>query len=359
MKICFLVGDINRTGGTERVSLLIANELIKKYDVTILSFNNGMNPIFECNEKIELCSLHLEDSNGFFSRKIKPYTRLKKFLKTNPQDVLINVDVILALYSLPMKLFSKIKIISWEHFNFRINNGAKNRDKARKLSAKYADYIVVLTEADKNEYKRNLKIKCPIIHIYNPIVGDIIKKENFEKIVLAIGHFNYSKNFQELVRIWQKVSVNNDDWKLVICGMGNEFEEVKKMIEDLNIKSIILPGFCKNIAEYYKKASIFAMTSRNEGFPMVLLEAQQYSIPLIAYDCFTGPSEIIEDNKNGYLIEYGNREEYVSKLNNLMNDIDKLKIFSNNSFEMVKKYDINNIICEWYKILENINRKSD
>ena len=354
MKICFFSGNINNTGGTERVCLLIANELSKCYEVSILSFNYGDNPIFICSQNIKLFSLHLENSSGFISRKVNPYIRLKKFLKNNPQDILINVDVILALYSIPLKLFFKTKIISWEHFNFKINNGTKNRDIARKLSAKYADYIIVLTKADLDMYKSNLKLKCPIVNIYNPIVGNVKKNNKKENIVLASGRFTYAKNFQELIEIWEKVETKNPQWKLLICGNGEDFNSIKELILKKELKNVVLPGFCKNMADYYNKASIFVMTSRNEGFPMVLLEAQQHSIPIISYDCLTGPSEIIENGKNGYLIKYGDKNDFINKLNNLMNNKEKLNLFSENSSLLIKKYNINRIIDKWDKVIKEL-----
>ncbi len=355
MKICFISGDINRAGGTERVCSLIANGLAEKHDVTILSLKNGLNPFFECNKKIKIESLNLEKDTGFFKRKLCPYLKLKKFLKNNPQDVIINVDVISTLYTLPMKLFFKTKVIAWEHFNYRINNGTKNRDYARKLCAKYADYIVVLTDADKNEYKNNLKMKAPIKRIYNPIVGKIHHNDLKQNIVLTVGRFSYQKNFEELVCIWEKVEKNNPQWKLVICGGGSEFDNIKKMASEKKLKNIEFPGVCKDIDKYYKNASIFVMTSRFEGFPMVLLEAQQNSIPLIAYDCFTGPSEIIDNDKNGYLIDYGDREEFIKKLEIMMNNKEILTRFSKYSYDSVKKYDIKEIINEWEKVLEEIS----
>ena len=355
MNICFISGDINKTGGTERVCLLIANRLAAKYNVTILSLKNGLNPVFECDKRIKLKTLSLENCSGYLKRKIMPYKRLITFLKKNKQDIIINVDVINCLYSLPMKVFFKTKIIAWEHFNFRINNGTKNRDFARKLCAKYADYIVALTDADLVEYKTKLKIKCPIKRIYNPIVGKI-KNNNFNKnIILASGRFSYQKNFEELINIWEKVEKDNSKWKLIICGDGSNFNYVKDLIIEKNLKNIILPGFCKNMSDYYENASIFVMTSRFEGFPMVLLEAQQNSIPLIAYDCFTGPSEIIDDDRNGYLIKYGDTKEFATKLKYLMNNKQKLIEFSNYSSKSIKKYDIDVIIKEWENIINELS----
>ena len=350
-KICFFSGDISKTGGTERVTLQIAGELCNNgYEVSILSYRNGIKPSFEYNDKINFYSLNLERNKDFFSRKIMPFIKLLNFNKKYHQDIIINVDILLANYTLPIKKFLKSKIISWEHFNFRNNNGDKHRDYARKLSSKYADYIIVLTDADLKEYKLNLDIRCPIKRIYNPIVGNVDDNKLDSNIVLASGRFTYQKNFQELISIWEKL--DSRGWKLIICGSGEDFDEISKMIEDNRLENVLLPGFCDDMDEYYNRASIYVMTSRYEGFPMVLLEAQQHSIPLIAYDCFTGPSEIIENGKNGYLIDYGDREEYVLKLKELMNDSEKLKRFSEYSKKTVKKYDIKNIMNDWENLIK-------
>lgn len=358
-KICFFSGDISRTGGTERVSLLIASGLSKMdYDISVLSYQNGIKPSFDYDKKIKFYSLHLEKNKGFFSRKIMPYVKLLKFNKKHHQDIIINVDVLLANYTLPIRKFLKSKMISWEHFNYRSNNGTKNRDYARKISAKFADYIVVLTDADLNEYKSMLKVRCPIKRIYNPVTGKAKKSNLKEKIVLSSGRFTYQKNFQELINIWEKIEFSTNDWKLIICGSGEDYNEISSMIKEKKLKNVILPGFCNNMEEYYKKASIYVMTSRYEGFPMVLLEAQQYSIPLIAYDCFTGPSEIINNGKNGYLIDFGDRDAFKERLLYLMNNKKILENMSKNAYNDCNRFTIDKVVRQWENVIDELSKKS-
>ena len=84
---------------------------------------------------------------------------------------------------------------------------------------------------------------------------------------------------------------------------------------------------------------------------MVLLEAQQHLIPIISYDCLTGPSEIIEDGKNGYLIKYGDKNDFINKLDNLMNNKEMLNLFSNNSINLLNRFKLKNIIQQWEEII--------
>lgn len=359
MKICFFCADISKTGGTERVTLLIANELCSRgFEVIILSYMNGETTGFECDKHIKVDSLHLENVNRYFSRKIQPYSRLLKFLNENKIDVLINVDVLLCLYSLPIKLFIKTKMIAWEHFNFRNNNGVRNRDIARRLAMKFANQIVVLTERDLIEYTKSEKVKAPITYIYNPSVGNetLIDYKKRQNNVIAVGRLSYIKNFIELIDIW-KILMELDDkseWQLIICGEGEERAEIEKKIKLYGLKNVKLIGFCSNIEEYYQKSKIMVLTSHMEGFPMVLLEAQKHGLPIVSYDCFTGPSEIVLNGKDGYIVEYKNKQMFADKLLTLMNDDNCISKFSINAVEDAKRFNIDKIIEQWIELLSNL-----
>jgi len=354
MKICFFSGDISRTGGTERVSLIIANELAQRgYDISFLSYSGGECASFYKKESIKLYSIHMENVNGFLQRKLEPYIRLLRFIKSNKPDVLINIDVLLCFYSLPITKLCGIKNIAWEHFNFKSNNGVKNRDRARKIAAKFADQIVVLTKADLEEYKRNLRIHKQIDYIYNPSVGSNYGClcDNKEKIIIASGRLTYQKNFHELLEIWSKVEPNHPDWSLFICGSGEEENKLKEFANTSGLKNVIFTGFVSNIESLYKKAQIMVMTSIYEGFPMVLLEGQKAGLPIVAYDCFTGPSEIIINGHDGYLIDQDDRDSFVSNLERLMNDEAKRKEFSLNAYEDSNRFNVEIIVDEWERLL--------
>lgn len=359
MKLCFFSGDISKTGGTERVSLLIANKLAERgYNVSFLSYQYGEKTSFDKFKTIRLFSMHMERSTGFFERKVYPYIKLLSFLRTEKPDILINIDVILCLYSLPLKLFSNIKIIAWEHFNFRSNDGVKNRDIARKFASKYADQIIVLTKADKAEYERNLKIRNRIDFIYNPSVGILMDEDaTRENIVIASGRLSHPKNFIDLLKIWQIVGPKNKSWELYICGDGEKEAELKQYVKDNHIQNIIFAGFIKNIEHYYKKAKIMVMTSIYEGFPMVLLEAQKAGLPIVSYDTFTGPGEIVIDGVDGYLVEQGNIEEFANKLNGLMNNENDIRKFSEQAILDSSRFEIEDIVDQWEDIIGELYEK--
>lgn len=351
-KICFFITDISRSGGTERVTSLLSNELIKlNYDVTILSVYKGKKSYFRLNEKIKLINL-FDDMSNRPIKNLLSYGKLRKIVKKNQFDYILDIDVVLSFTSIPALFNLKTKIISCEHFNFYSNDGKKRRDWARNLAARYSDYIVTLTEQDKNQYLENLNVKTKIDFIYNPTpYPNAIKSECKTKIAIAVGRLTNIKGFDKLLNIWSEIEKKDSEWKLFIIGSGEDKEKLLKQMELLKIKRAQIIEHTKSIEEYYKKASIYLMTSRYEGLPMTLIEAQSFGIPIISYDIKTGPRDIVVNSKNGYLIENDNEVEFVNKFIEISNDPLKIQEFSKNSYEDSKRFDINNIIAKWEEVL--------
>ena len=165
-KICFLSGDMSRSGGTERVLAIIANELCKKedlFEIHILStVNENMTSFFPLDKRIKQSRILNDKALNF----------KKQYFKKNNIDVFIDVEVISSIFSIPATRFTKTKHIAWEHFNFYENNGSSLRALARKIDGRFSDYIITLTEEDKNNYLNNLKIKGKIDYIYNPMESE-------------------------------------------------------------------------------------------------------------------------------------------------------------------------------------------
>ena len=141
------------------------------------------------------------------------------------------------------------------------------------------------------------------------------------------------------------------DWILCIVGGGPEEERLKQLAKDLMIeKSMIFSGHTNDVENYYKKSSFFCLSSRNEGLPMVLLEAQSYNLPIVAFNCDTGPSDIVDHGVNGYLVEQKNYNKLAYYLNKVIaNNENEFLNFSNN-IDM-KKFNISNIVTKWEEIL--------
>lgn len=358
MRICFFSGDISRTGGTERVATIIANGLQERgYDISILSYTDGYKSGFKLNKDIKLYTL-IKDKEILKSRvkrNIYPTIELYKFIKKENIDVLIDIDIILSRYTIPLKLVSNIKIISWEHFNLNNNNGVKQRDIARRLASKFSNKIIVLNKEDLKNYECKFKNIKNIEYIYNPSVYskvELVQKR--EKIVLAVGRLTYQKGFDLLLEAWGQVKDYRDEWILNIVGSGELKKELENKIEDMKLKNVKILPFTSNIEEFYKKASLYVMSSRFEGFPMVLLEAQAFGLPIVSFDCKTGPREIVNDNVDGFLVEDEDCKKLALKINTLINNEKLLKEYSINAKKNSKKFEIDKILDRWVEIINDI-----
>lgn len=355
-KICFLIGNLNNSGGTERVTTLIANALTEKnYQISILSLADGRQPFFELVPSIKTYSLYPEKIS-FKKNFLGAIWRIRKFVTQHQIDTLIVVDSISCVFTVPALFGLKVKHICWEHFNFKNNNGVVFRDYGRKIAAKYCDYVVTLTQRDKELWEKGLKkINAKIVAIANPVsYEDIGNTPSLEyKTILTVGRLTHVKGFDLLITAWSKIVRQVSGWKIVIVGSGEDEMMLKQMAKDLGVDdSIIFAGQQKNMDQFYRQASFFCMSSRFEGLPMVLLEAQSYSLPIVAFDCDTGPAEIIQDNVNGKLVENKNIDELAQAILSMSKE--DSYIYSNmvrNSILSTKNWSLDNIYKKWCKIL--------
>lgn len=356
--ICFLIGDMNLSGGTERVTSIIANELAKEHcKVSILSLNNGIDSFFQLDESIALHSLYTKKvsmKKNFLGCCFK----IRKFMQSNHIDTLIVVDSISCVFTVPALWGLKINHICWEHFNFNVNLGVKFRDIGRKWAAKYCNYIVTLTKRDKELWLAGLsfdKINAKIIPIANPTPYENMNytPSLSSKTVLAMGRLTYQKGFDMLIDAWAEVCKINSDWTLKIVGSGEDNDKLKQQVLDLNLsKRVEFIPVTSDVVSHYKNASIYCLSSRFEGFGMVILEAQSFGLPIVSFDCDCGPSDLIYDGVNGLLVEKDDTRLLAKSIIRLMdfNDVDYKKVIEFNEV-FSKKFYVSNLINQWLLIL--------
>lgn len=159
--------------------------------------------------------------------------------------------------------------------------------------------------------------------------------------------------------IWKEVLKNHPDWILDVYGQWDADLKYQKIAEGIKISNSV--NFISPVADIencYKQSSVFLMTSRSEAFPMVLLEAMNCGLPCIAYDCSSGPGEIIENNQNGFLIEDDNIGLFVEKLELLMKDKDLRLELGENAKKTTEQYEIQLIMNTWIALFEDLKKTS-
>ncbi|ALV74311.1 glycosyltransferase family 4 protein [Acinetobacter johnsonii] len=354
--ICFLIGDMSLSGGTERVTSIIANELAKEhYQVSILSLSNGEDSFFKLDKSIALHSLY---SKKVSMKKnfIGCCYKIRKFVQHYKIDSLIVVDSICCVFTVPALWGLKVNHICWEHFNFNVNLGIKFRDIGRQLAAKYCDYVVTLTNRDKVLWEAGLKrINAQIINIANPTPYENIENvPSLEyKTILAMGRLTHQKGFDILIDAWGGVCKENKDWILRIVGSGENEEYLKDKVKLLNIRHRVefVPA-TKNVEKYFKTSSFFCLSSRFEGFGMVILEAMSFSIPVVSFNCDCGPSDLIVNNETGILVDNMDVDALKCSLLRVMGFSQENYIsFSEKTAIKVKDFYLDKILSSWIEII--------
>jgi len=235
----------------------------------------------------------------------------------------------------------------------KISDTVKSR--LMNMGGRSYDHFVVLTNGNLNEWKfKNLKV------IPNPLSfypNDQSSLQN--KKVLAVGKQSFQKGYDRLLESWKIVTQSHPDWQLDIYGTIDKNQKLDVLANRLGISETV--NFYKpvrNIAEKYKEASIYTMSSRYEGFGMVLTEAMAYGVPCISYDCPYGPSDIISDQKNGLLVENGDIKTFAKGILMLIEDEEKRKNMGANAREVVKQYLPEKIAEEWNTLFTDLINKT-
>ena len=354
LKILILISSINNSGGTERVGSMLANSLYESgYEVILASIGRSDKPFFVINKNIKLVSL-LSFPRYKLLRIPTTIYNIRKLLKEDSIDTLIVVETLCIQFTLPATLGLPVKHICWEHFNFNNDLGKASRRIARQLAARYCDSVVTLTERDKGYWLQGTQHKSQITAIANPCpfpIQDYIKKEN-TKIVLAVGRLTHIKGFDMLLEAWIQVNKAMPEWTLKIVGEGEDRVQLNEFIEKYDLKdSVELVGLTDNVSEYYKQAEIFCLSSRFEGFPMVLLETLAFGLPVVSFDCDTGPAEILEGT-GSILVAKNDIPQLSASLMRLMKNEEQRKNISIRSKEKAEFYQPENIINKWVDLIE-------
>ena len=357
MKILFLINNIGHIGGTERVTSIIANALtLQNLQIDICSIEGFKNPAFPLDSSINVYSL-FPDKVKLKKKLPLIIYRLRKKIKSHGYNQIIVVDTVLTLISVPALIGLKVKHIAWEHFNFKIDvqQKANRRIFARKISGKYCDAIITLTQRDMDFWKAYLKdnLKAQIMHIPNPApnidIDTFQSPSHSHKTIIAIGRLCEQKGFDLLLEAWHRLENEKQDWHLKIVGDGPDKAKLESMIDTYNLhESVTLIPFQKNVIPLYQSASYYCLSSRFEGLPMVLLEAQACGLPCIAFDCDTGPSEIIKNRINGYLVARENSIELSNALNQAINiSANEYLDLVSNSQNRIRLFSSTNILNLW------------
>lgn len=373
MKIVYCILGTFNSGGMERVLANKANYLVAQgYDVAIITTDQQDRiPYFSLNTAISMYDLGINytDNNqqGLF-KKIISYRAKQKLHKQRLAKLLgeLQADIVISMFDNDAAFLhgiqdrsKKVLEIHFSRFK-RLQYGRKGmwkmidyvRSKQDICIAKRYDRFVVLTEEDKGYWgKLSNMVVIPNANSFVPNrQADVMPKR-----VIAVGRFDYQKSFDKLIAVWAKVHEEHPDWRLDIFGHGLLKEQLQLQIEQLALSDVVrLCAPVRDIEKEYCKSGMLVMTSRYEGLPMTLLEAQACGLPIVAYACKCGPKDIISDGGNGFLIEENDRKTMIRRLVQLIENESLRRKMGATAKEMSANFSEEKIMQQWLNLFNQL-----
>ena len=356
----FLINSMEKSGGTERVVANLSNMWAKKDDIEIIIVGKSNKSFYDLSSNIKITCLNIKSYNRnplsvllwLFQITIKIYC----LLKMKKPDVILGIWTSMAICATIAGRLAGIKSIACEHISYDLTK--KSLKILRKIIYPFADCVVTLTERDKEKFMKYCNsVKC----IENQISFFQDEYPNYSaKIVLAVGRLVEQKGFDLLLESWYKVIQTNSDWKLIIVGGKTEsdsfYKKMMSIINECNLtKYVRIEPPTNNIIKHFMEASIFVVSSRYEGLPMVMIEAMAVGLPIISFDCPTGPKEIVQNEVTGFLVKPLDIEELAVKINFLIQKEEYRKNFGKKAKNIaLLKYSPEVILEKWDKLFASI-----
>ncbi|WP_065678216.1 glycosyltransferase family 4 protein [Vibrio atlanticus] len=353
-KIILYISSMKPAGGIERVVSTLANELCNNYAVTLLVKDTGES-FYQLDRRIEVLSLNCAlDLNmksrvsralGLLGNLFVSAYKLRKLFERCDFDY-IYVTTPVSFWECLLTGRCNKKIIASEH-GARVNYNIIYM--ALKVGYKFAHSYMIPTKTDFSYYINRGYPAVYIPHL-RPALPYSISNNDVKKIV-NVGRYTADKQQLALIRMWSELIKEKDDvseWELVLVGSGELEGEIIALVEELDLSnSVKLVPPRKDIDTIYLDASIFVLTSSSEGFGMVVLEALSFGLPVVSFDCPSGPRDIIDDNLDGILVDLNDFEGFKIKLYSIMRDKSLREKMSLHGFSKASVWNQSNILSKF------------
>ncbi len=396
-RIHLLMFRADGAGGVPRTVLNLANAFAERYEVEIISLYRGRDePLYAIDPRItvsylldarpqtpkerthrrlhltrdspdadpERAALDSRPSRTFSSKMDHTVSALTDQvlgdkLASLPPGVLIStrpsLHAAMAHLAPPEQL-----TIAQDHMNYEARTRGANRMSWLKEVGDQIDCLALLTAGDAADYTRSVSGPRPlVVDVPNALTWPLAEQPAAltSKTVIAGGRLVEQKAFDRLVSAYAPVAAAHPDWRLTIYGMGRLQKKLEQQIAELGVgEQVLLPGYSDDFDGELHRASVYAMTSLFEGFPMVLLEAMSRGLPIVSYDCPRGPAEIIDDGRNGRLIDDGDTAAFTAALLQLIEDDELRTRMGAAAYEDARSYEVDRIVDRWAELFDRLVR---
>lgn len=377
MKIFYIYTALLTKGGADRVLTEKANWLAEHgYEVGIITDTQmGRPPVFPLSSKIKLINLDIdfakEYGHNFLVRTILYYKLMREYkyamkevLQKNKPNIVIttmgrDMDFLTDIYHdgiiigeahTTKHFLRNFHLLEQKGFPFRqiAWYWRRKMDKnVRKLNG-----IVLLTKEDAESWKgTNQTFVIPNSLPFEP--SNSSELEN--KQAIAVGRYNNAKGYEYLVEAWKTVHQKHPDWTINIYGSGEQKEMVKTLIKNNDLQeSMVMHEPTDDIMDCYLDSSICVVSSRYEGFSMVILESMVCGVPVVSFDCPHGPRNIIKNGEDGILVDYLNTQALAENICKLIENPKLRKAMGEKARSNIKRFTKENVMRQWTDLFNQL-----
>lgn len=378
MKIVYYLPSLYAPGGLERIITFKANYLAEhfnEYEVYIVTSEQvGKQPFFPLSPKVKHIDLDVPFDWPFDQSRVKkllkyPFRYLRFKRRFTHLLMELRPDITLSTLRRELNFINEMKDGSAKVGEFHVTRhsygigSTTDRSPVKRFLQRRWEKsfvgnlskltrLVILTHEEAGNWPE-LSNKCVIP---NPIITPVHQVSNCTSHkVIAAGRYAPQKGFDLLIESWSLVVKKHPEWMLRIYGDGSLRENLQKQIEYLGItNSCLLEHTVTDIVDKYSESSIFVLSSRFEGFGMVITEAMACGVPPVSFTCPCGPRDIITNGKDGLLAENGNSKELAEKICFLIENEEIRKCMGKQALESSERYQMENIVKEWIQLFEEV-----
>ena len=358
MNIIYVIEDYSENGGVERIVSDKANTLFTHYHhkVTIISvYRDNRKEQFKLDDGINLIHLDVpfaKRTNNSLLRLIsRLYTIFIAILRLNKVIKGLHPDLVFFTTTLGAILLPICHTKARKIYESHLARNFNPFNKLFFLTELRAERIVCLTSGDEKEYKYAKRVD--IIPNYINDVKSYVEDYSVKKAI-AVGRLEYQRGFDILIDCWKEIAKQYPDWKLDIYGEGSCRKELQRQINSLQLgEKVKLCGRNNNIIEIYPQYSLHLMTSRYEGLPMTLIEAQACGLSSVVFDYQYGASDIVSNGNNGLIIEQGNRKLFIEAAIKMMTSEKLRREYGTHALTTGKHYSKEKIMKKWLNIIDD------
>ena len=354
--VTFLIQSMQERGGMERVTATVASGLAQRgLNVEILTLW-GRVSAFTLDPGVRLSTLGMAPGTLRMRGQTLPLIYgLRRRLAARQAATLVVVDTFLSAFAFPATAGLNIRRVAWEHFHYHTDLGMRSRRIGRFAAAFLGQHVVTLTQQDADQWCAALPTaRARIRPIANPL-SFVQPTENpyspLSRTVLAVGRLDDQKGFDLLLAAWARVEPNFPDWCLKILGNGVREQALREQARRLRLSRCTFAQATTDVEQEYRAAGVYALSSRHEGLPMVLLESQAYGVPAVAFNCPTGPADLLGPG-GGLLVAPGQVGAFAYALRSLMSDPQARQRLSREAFDNSARYERGRIFDQWQTLLE-------